>query len=72
MEKNKAGCGTLILVLVVLAFLLNSCGDSRSSSSYTYKSPGQSYDEKYGAGEYEKDKQMMDSIQKNWDSWTKP
>jgi uncharacterized protein YceK len=56
----------LLVVLIVIAITLSGCSSSSYSSGSDYRSPQQSYDDKYGAGEYQKDKDMMDSIRKSW------
>ena len=64
----------VIVVVIIIMALADSGGSStksRSSSSYsssssTYQSPEERYDARYGAGEYRKDRQMMDSIRDSW------
>ena len=70
MENRKVGCGTLILIIVGIMYLISSCSGSNRSSSYRYTSPRDRYDAKYGQGEYDKDTQMMKEIKDKWDSWT--
>ena len=55
-----------IVFLVLCCMLLSGCSTSNSSSRSNYKSPQQKYDEKYGAGEYEKDRQMIEDMNKWW------
>lgn len=62
----------LLCVIVGLTILfMNGCSTSSSSrsssSSYRYGTK-ESYDAKYGAGSYDADKALMDSMRDAWNS----
>lgn len=62
----------LLIMLVMSLLVLASCsssGSSSSSSSGGYKyGTRESYDSKYGAGSYDADKQLLDSMRDAWNN----
>ena len=62
----------IVWVLVVLAIALFVISGCESSSSYSSSSRSygtrESYDAKYGAGAYDADKALLDSMRDNWNN----
>ena len=77
MQQNRmgcGGCGTILFIILVIVLFINALmkdNSGSSRSSYSYQSTQERYDAKYGAGEYQKDREMLDSIQDRYDDWTK-
>ena len=69
-RKRRNGCLMLIiLVLGLLAITLAGCTSSNSSSSSGYRyGTKESYDAKYGAGSYDADKELLDSMRDAWNN----
>ncbi len=66
-KGRKLSFIALVAVLFVSMFMLVSCSSSTSSSSYSYGTR-ESYDAKYGAGSYDADKALLDSMRDSYNS----
>ncbi len=68
-KGRKLTLVALVVMLFVSLFMLAACSSSSSSSSYGYSyGTRESYDAKYGAGSYDADKALLDSMRDSYNS----